>query len=637
MTAPLACDDFGEVVRGRMFQACTVGPCTDGDGWSAYALYKDHIVPRDPWTIYEINLQTQAVKAFAGQQCDTWWLVAMPDGCIYTFPEDHRNIRDQKSPERKAYVARVNTRSGELEIFGPGSPDAWNYRQSWGPDWAMYISGWHLHHAMRFDPDTGKFVDYGPQGPPCVGMYSVAADETHVYTTMGQDPCYLVACHKDTRKQDVLFERPVPHKILLNRRRDGVYVTVLEMTGSGTETPPLEREFFRLQSSELTALESLPVLPHEPPPVSPAGVVRPEILPDSVQSKPDGTATLWYRPHESEWESVTFEAGPSASHIFRLGTFGDGKIVGSSEDPYHLFQIDPDTGDKRVLGPPPYNSHIYTFAGANGKGYFTGYSQAPLFEWDPDREWTEHPPTPHRPPPVPNAPEANPRLLLRPRDQHRAYRMVRAADGRLYILCSANIALMAGGMLAWYDPTTGEYGDTRVGFETRRGHECTLAGEGRYVAAVVVPWPPEQTDPAGVVVYDTRERRVILDVVPIPGGRDTGQICEWHDGILIGRMDVNEYEPQGPWETRFYQVDIASGTTSAGPQLKEKHHGILLRLPDGRVGSTRDNVIVAVDPTDWQMEDVGALPSAPRDWMMLGRDLVFACDTRVCRIREFLS
>ncbi|MBM4078533.1 MAG: hypothetical protein FJ278_02455, partial [Planctomycetes bacterium] len=45
-------EDLGVMVQGRTFEGCDVGPSSDGDGWSAYCLYRDHIVKRDPWTIH---------------------------------------------------------------------------------------------------------------------------------------------------------------------------------------------------------------------------------------------------------------------------------------------------------------------------------------------------------------------------------------------------------------------------------------------------------------------------------------------------------------------------------------------------------------------------------------------------------
>ena len=38
----LAYDDFGQVVRGRMFQDCVVAPRTDGDGWRRSANCRAH-------------------------------------------------------------------------------------------------------------------------------------------------------------------------------------------------------------------------------------------------------------------------------------------------------------------------------------------------------------------------------------------------------------------------------------------------------------------------------------------------------------------------------------------------------------------------------------------------------------------
>ena len=131
------------VVGGRTFysaptrrEGAVVGPSTAGNGWSAYVLYRDHIAYAEPWEIVEVDLQTERISRFPGQTCDSWFLSVMPDGNVYTFPEDAH----AKPPQ--AYVARINTRAGKLEIFGPGSPDSWNYCHSWGPDRAMYIGGY---------------------------------------------------------------------------------------------------------------------------------------------------------------------------------------------------------------------------------------------------------------------------------------------------------------------------------------------------------------------------------------------------------------------------------------------------------------------------------------------------------------
>jgi len=640
VTVPLQYEDFGEIVRGRTYEGCAVAPSANGDGWSAYLLYRDHIVRRDPWTIYEVNLQTCQVIPYLGQTCDTWRLVAMPDGCVYTFPEDTGGAADQLSNERKAYVARVNTRLGKLEVFGPGSPDSWNYCESWGPDWAMYVGGWRRHHAMRFDPETGSFRDYGPQGPPCRGgIYNIAADERYVYTTLGSAPFFLVACDKDTGEQQILLELNWPARALLERRPDGIFVTVEEHGSAPKEDRPAKPvlRYYRLENKKLIPIGVLPELPPEPRPVSPGGIVQPEILEDSPMCRPDGTATLWYRPDGGQWESATFRAGPSASYLFRLGTFGDGKVVGSSEDPYHVWQIAPDTGEKTVLG-APYGTHVYSFAGAAGRGYFCGYSGAPVYEWDPSRPWTYLPRTPFAPVPEATSSEANPREVVRMYRQRRAYRIVLAGDGRLYVPCSAYVESIHGGLLGWYDPKSGESGGIRDGFEKHRGHDATLACNGRYVVVSAVPWPQEVADEdARVVIFDTQEQKVTARLVPVPGRRDTAVLAECRTGIVVGRMDLNELSAEGSHQTVFFLVDVESGTVSVARRMDGTHTGKLLRLPDGRVASMQERTVLAIEPEGWKITPIGTLPATPRDWMMLGKDLFFILDTRVCRIRDFAT
>ena len=92
---------------------------------------------------------------------DSWFLAEMPDGCIYTFPSG------SNTDPQYAYVARLNPMKGAIELFGPGSPDSWNYSYCWGPD------------------ATG-------------GLYHVAADDQYLYSTLGGMPYLLNAYHFET-------------------------------------------------------------------------------------------------------------------------------------------------------------------------------------------------------------------------------------------------------------------------------------------------------------------------------------------------------------------------------------------------------------------------------------------------------
>lgn len=63
---PLNFEDSGVAIRGRSFWGESLAPSTAGDGWSLYILYRDHLVKRGPWSVHEVNLQTEKVTAHYG-------------------------------------------------------------------------------------------------------------------------------------------------------------------------------------------------------------------------------------------------------------------------------------------------------------------------------------------------------------------------------------------------------------------------------------------------------------------------------------------------------------------------------------------------------------------------------------------
>jgi len=644
---PLEVRTLGDMVRGRTFfcqqnWGVVVAASSKGDGWSAYMLYSDHIVVRDPWTIIEVNLQTEEITRHDGQMCDCWFPTLMPDGCIYVFPED------AKSDPKAAYVARLDPKKGKLEIFGPGSPDSFNRCVSWGPGEYMYIGGYRLQHAMRFDPKTGEFVDYGPQGPgPEVvgeGIYHIAADENYVYTTMGGKPYYLYSCHRKTRRQKLLLKLDWPQRAVLVRRPEGVFVIIDIQRDTPRLTEPTGEivRYYRLENNELTPVDGLPAQADAGPEKSPGGIVKPQVHPKSPACRPDGTATLWYRPHEGEWKSVTFDVGGGAGCLYRLGTF-EGKVIGSSEDPYSLFMYDPATGKKTVLG--RVQLHVYAFQEFGGKVYCVGYSGAPVYEWDPRKPWSWRPPRPEGVPAETPALEPNPRCVAKFERQRRSYDIVLAADGRMYVPCSANIESLPGGLLGWYDPAGGESGGIREGFEGHSGCAACLAMDGRYVVVVTRPWPrPQKDDPhAYVLTYDAVKRKVVGRLRPIEGNVEPGVIVEWRPAKIVGRIvQWPPDEKEHKWApekavTSFYLMDVEKQTVERTVTVARSagHNTRMIRLPNGKLACLFYDVVVLVDPADWSFEVIGKLDVVPRDWIMLGDDLYLILDTQLACIRDF--
>jgi len=421
-----------------------------------------------------------------------------------------------------------------------------------------------------------------------------------------------------TRRQRVLTELPYPQMALLEKRADDVFVRTV-----GVDSGPV----YALKDANLEQLAELPD-PQVAVERSADGTLKPEVIPESPRCRADGTATLWYRHHERKWQSVTFEVSESPSYLFRLGTLGDGKVIGSSEDPYSLYQFDPARDEFTLLGPSPNHTHVYAFQGFEGKGYFVGYYGAPLWEWDPNRPWTALPPDPDTAVPDWTSQASNPRLLLRFDRQHRSYDIVLGGDDRLYVGCSADQSVWPGGMLGWYDLRTGESDGTRNGFEQHRADRLATALEGRYVVAVAVPWPPETDAETMLVTYDTQARQIIGRVPLVAGSKEVSAIVEWRPGVIAGCiLDTVE------GAHTFYLFDVERQHVSKGLDLEGDVHGKLLKLPDGRIAFLDGDTIGAVDCSDWSTTTLCSLDRPPRDWMRLDSALYLILDTCLARIQ----
>ena len=687
-------EDLGVMVRGRATLTGTpgLGLSTDKDGWSAYAAYRDHVVKRKPWEICEINLQTLAVKHFpaAGEELsDTWGFVVFPDGRPYTFPTG--------GAHPGARIARVDWKSGQLQVFGP-CPDGWNYDWQWDAvENAVYIGGYREGYAVRFDPESGEIVNYGRQGPPGAGpAMSVAADSNYVYSCVGRNTSYLVACDRKTKAQRILGELRYPERWMLNAYDGQVFPRAWTPASAGGAP---EWKDYRVKDGKLDPIEKLPGRRSATDRREAFGVPRPEILPGSARCMGDGHAVVWHRKAGGEWREARFLVDDEPSYLFRMGLAPGGKIIGSSEDPYTIFTFDPRTGAKELLGPPPNDTHVYDFySHPNGKIYMCGYSGAPLFAWDPAKPWNCQPPTPESPMLDWKSPKLNPLQVARMYRQRRAYASIGAADGRLYIPCSAYVETIPGGGLGWYDPEKNEAGIIREGFEAAHGNDACAAGGGRYVVVTTAPWPEAPpagneyilTDPhdlagakAGlairyrgpdgetgkpltpdeevkrilggktsrkipyddnnyVLTYDTQSQSVIGRIAIGKRTGNTmnanGQVCEWKPGLVVVRADTgtNSY---------FWLLDVKEQKLSRKIELPSAHGRTrLLRVPDGRIASLHLNAIVLVDPFDWTWEAAGRLRPlkkgtdlVPRDWLMAGGDLYLYCDTRLGRIRGFAA
>ena len=632
-------DDFGVIVRGRSFWGEVLAPSTAGDGWSLFILFRDHIVKRGPWTVHEVNLQTGVVTPHVGTEDEPSQILAFPDGRVYV-------------PVRSV-LHRLDPATRSFDTIQLPDGDRWLWRP--GRDGTIFLYSTGICRAAQLDPVSDAVVDYGrvghDQGYVLARIWEygdisaagevltpLAVDDRCLYLVTGQLPRALWALDLETREQRMLLSIIDPDRMALAQHDDGCYALVRRTGGD---------EVYRLYFDAADRIASLPPPGKEAAPTA-AGVLRPE-LPEPMampvldyqgtgMCEADGTATVHYRPAGSDWQASRFDLGDYPSYLFHMGSTAGGRLLGSTEDPYTIFRFDPRTGEPEILGPSPYYTHVYGFAEIGDKIYFTGYTGAPLFEYDPSREWTYQPSRPGVRVPLPEDPEANPRLVARMLRMRRVYDVAAGAGRRVYLACSAEMTgpWASGGGLGWYEPATGDSGLVRDGFEFHRGDAIIPAADGRYMIVAASAWwprtiaPEVSKVPTRVVIYDMELRDVIGNLEPRPDGAGGGStLVEWRPGLVVGRFNAaRDAEPAA----LYFILDVAAQEILSTFRLPGRSSARLLLLPDGGLLGYHDEGLYRLDPEQWAFEAVCALPTPPRDWRVVDGEVYAFLDTRLARL-----
>ena len=267
-------EDLGVMVRGRSYMGEHLAPSTAGDGWSLYILYRDHIVKRGPWSVHEVNLQTEEVTPHYGVKAEAGQILSFPDGRIYV--------------PAGAAIYRLNPVTKSFDELSIPCSDYWYWCQ--GHDGFLYLCGSWLRRALRFDLKRGTFEDYGVlghnQGRIIGRMWEygdvteegeiltpLAVDSQCLYLVTGQLPRALWAMDLASHQQQMLFCTTDPDQVALSQRDDGCYAVVKRPSG---------KEVYRLSFDAVDRIETLPVREDRPRPNA-DGVPQPE-LPETMPS-----------------------------------------------------------------------------------------------------------------------------------------------------------------------------------------------------------------------------------------------------------------------------------------------------------------------------------------------------------------
>ena len=400
------------------------------------------------------------------EQGFTWWGVTAPNGTLFgADPDTNTNKMNiycyDAAKNRVELFATVDHCGGERNPMAL-SPDGWIYGGG------TYISdgadGWRRCVAYGFNPNTGEVRNYGPVGPRINGpayAYTLGCDDQYIYIACGQIPWTLLAIEIKTGKESVLAEAPeggYPLRMAITSHYGGAEAFVQK----GDDAP---KEYFWLHHGK-----AIPKTDNTPPwgdlkRPAPAAVPPPELYLDDTYPNENGEAFLWWRPQgEQEWRKVTLTGiEKHVLSLHRLITLPDGRIFGVTAGYQGRFLFDPKTNKVTTLGDGARS--IYALAVLGGKIYISGYSSAPIYEFDPDKPWTLQK---SGPPGTETIPETD--LRSNPRRVHqddsdvfkktRVKKMLSAAvaaDGKVYFGGEGQRDYDGGG-LAWYDPKTGDIG-----------------------------------------------------------------------------------------------------------------------------------------------------------------------------------
>jgi len=531
-----------------------------------------------------------------------------------------------------------------------------------GPDGLIYGTGSYRRPAKAgaycYDWKSDKLVrDYGPIGqdhaPHGAWGYSIGVDDQYIYVASGKIPWYLVAVNIKTGAEK-----------LLARTKPGGNISVSPMNGGARAAvqsePDAKQEYFWLYHGEM-----IPKTDNNPPWTSfqspwDKAPPRPEVYRGQIDPA-DGKAYLWWRsaedrarkprpapgatkPADLGWRRIELpdvETYPLPIH--RLIPLPDGRLFGTAQAYSGRFLFDPKTGEGTPLGNG--GPSIYALIVHGDKLYWSGYPSGPIDEFDPARPWTllKGGPPGQEPPDI-RSTKSNPRRvvasLFKETRVKKVFSAAAGADGRLYF-GGAGIRDYSGGSFAWFDPKSGEYGGQWRPFSGYRIYWLTTALNGRYIVASTKTALDElrgdvRPASAKLFVWDTREKKIVRDFVPVPNARKAGPVVEVAPGRLIGTTEDPAVENGG----LIYGVEIRAGKVLFIKKLPDTlrfrwgsgtTHWDFVKGPDGNVYTYLGNVLVRIRPAGARVEVLGR-PGRVGRFCFAGNDLYLAGDKPVRRL-----
>ncbi len=564
--------------------AQTVGP---GPAPGTERIYVSYIYYYNTFELVAVDPATGSHQVFPSpvdSEWGAWAVIAAPDGNVYVGTLPH------------AHLLRLNPRTGDFVDLGrPSDSEEYIWRLVVGADGKLYGGTYPSAKLVSFDPATSRMEDLGRMDPTEMYLREMgASSDGFIYGGIGFGQAHLMAYEIATgQHRDILppeFHAP------------GVRA-LIHLGVDGRLYGHVNDQYFRLEGWNATPIPTNQ-MPRE----------------DSGSHLSDGRMT-WVgdgdtTPRLTDLRTNTTTQVPTSyaglpSTIFRLGRGPDGMLYGGTMMPTRLFEIDPRSGGLNELGAVG-SGEVYSFLPVDRRllmaSYF-GQDHAPLMVYEPgsgpgqvrevhyegqQHDWR---------------PEA---MILGP--NHRVYVGARAGYGRL------------GGPLTEWNPDTDEIQSFPDLIEDQDVVSLASAGDLIVGGTTVIGGSgshPTQSD-ARLFTFDPGSRRLLTQLVPVPGAQKVTDLVTAPDGLVYGLADRMPFA-----------FDPARGElawVSARPLDGDPVFNSAAIGPDRHVWGLADTGIFRIDPVRQNAPIVAVGPERITAGFVLdGNNIFFASGSTVYR------
>jgi outer membrane protein assembly factor BamB len=541
----------------------------------------------------------------------------------------------------RLFILAVDPDTGEAEQhMAPEGPGAWGYIL--GPDGRIYLGTWDGGLILRFDPrrpDLGiRVVGKPSESEGYIWMFALGGDGKLYGGTYGNAKLISIDPRTDEMNdlgrmdETQMYSRTVAAgsdgriyigigtergDVIVYDPNTGIHRSILPAElkkglKSATTMEGRDGHAYASVGDRVFRCENCSLVPAESYPGPPEQRFR-----DGRILEGAGNGFYEIRDTDGRVSRREFTYSGTGVSIFYVATGPSGRVYGSSCMPLELFEYDPSSQSLRHLGnPTSVNGEIYSMAALGEKLYICAYPGSWLSVYDPAKPWsygTEE--------------DSNPRGIGYAGDGHlRPRAMVVGPGGKLYIGSLPPYG-EHGGAMGVYDPQRDRFVENHRNLIPRQGivslvhHERSgLIVGGSSISGGGGTKPVEKE--AHLFAWDPAGRELVLDTVPVEGDSSINAMTVADDRILAAS------HPSGT----LLSVDPSDWSLDRIGALPHHVPDLCLGNLDGRIYGISGSSIFRIIPDSGEIRSLDAYPGPINAGFALsGGSLYFASGSHLIR------